>query len=267
MTSITFPASNNFTIQERCAIMAHMIENINEGELIMWEGATLQECKDLIAMAKIDENYNQQGDFHAWCEHKKTGEIYDDYNNPDTKCGYVIQEIMKLHKCDEIVYEEFEKTPKFLERLVSTQNSRWNEFPFFKKFKSAQNYNKPGFCFSRAFLKNKKQKKMKMKFGETFIANKKTGKKFCIEGKSKIDGNQNFMESTINLCKLQYFTDKMNINKVKTIINFWCPTNLQPKMAEIIDSWETTKNSSKSRVRKNRKQVKCLKKSRGGGFR
>tara|TARA_R110001606_G_scaffold209535_3_gene356785 strand:- start:199 stop:1146 length:948 start_codon:yes stop_codon:yes gene_type:complete len=226
-------------------------ENL-KSDIIPWEGINIPDTHELLDMvlAKQDQ---MSGDFHAWCRHKKTGKILDIYNDPTTPVGKTLQEIMILHKCDEIVYEEFEKTPKYLERMLSEANYYWKNTEWYKKYRAAQDYSGIGYCFQRAHALHKlSPKNQKIKFGEVYIENKQTGVRLCIEG-----NNHQIVEKHIKLVKLKVLQGKMSKKKAIKLLTFFM-THSQDLMEDCVDTWikQLTHFTLEYRSKTNMKLVK-----------
>jgi len=202
--------------------------------IVAWEGITMEQVTELIEYT--EKRKEDGGEFHSWCRHKKSGKIYDDYTNPETKLGKTLKEIMELHNCDELEYVEFEKIPKYLEQLLSDDNTMW-KLDWFKKYKYAQDYSASGFCFQRAHLKHKSSKNWKIKFGEIFILNKKTGVRLNIEGSAEDD----LIRNHITRIRSKFVRGLMTEEKAFELITFFNREHLE--IRGLINSWKAPPKS------------------------
>ena len=236
-----------------CGLFLHGLSPENlKSDIIPWEGITIPDVYELLSMvlAKQDQ---MSGDFHAWCRHKKTGKILDIYNDPTTQVGKTLQDIMILHKCDEIVYEEFEKTPKYLERMLSEANYYWKTTEWYKKYRAAQDYSGVGYCFQRAHAQHKlSPKNQKIKFGEVYIENKQTGVRLCIEG-----SDNSICEKHIKIVKMKVLQGKMSKKTAIRLLTFFM-THSQELMEDCVDTWisQLTHFTLEYRSKTNMKLVK-----------
>jgi len=146
--------------------------------ILPWKGITREQVAELVKLAPS----RTTGAFHSWCIHKKSKKLYDVYSDPTTQLGSIVKEIMMINDCDKLIYEEYEKTPKYLERLLSTENEKCKKYPWFNDYKDAQDWSGNGYCFQRAHAKHKENKKWKIKFGVVWIENSQTGKRYNLEG-------------------------------------------------------------------------------------
>lgn len=201
-----------------------------------WNGITTEQVTQLINWVSGKQE-SMSGDFHSWCRHKKSGKIFDVYNNPETKLGNMVQQIMLLHNCDELIYEEFDKTPKYLERMLSDCNFMWNK-DWFKNYKMAQDYSGAGYCFQRAHLKHKSSKTWKIKFGKVYIKNSRTGNRYCIEG----EGDDVIVNRHIDLVQNRFMRGLMTEQTAFNLITFFMSHSHQ-LIKGVIASWRRTRHS------------------------
>lgn len=209
-------------------------------EVLPWEGITREQIDTLIESFQTGQGQGgNSGSFHSWCIHKKNKKLYDDYSNPSTNLGSIVQDIMKLHNCDKLIYEEFEKTPKYLERLHATENEKYKNWSWYPDYKAAQDWSTEGYCFQRAHMKHKENKNWKIKFGMVWIENSKTGKRWLIEGNKEQNGQleDGFIEIHIQLLKNKVRRGLMSKNRAKELI-FFFTTKSRDMIEYIIDSWK-----------------------------
>ena len=206
-------------------------------EIIPWKGINQSQIEELISFSQSSKDVG--GDFHAWNIHKKTKKLYDDYSDPTTPTGSILADIMKIHNCDEIVYEEFTKLPKFLEKMSALENERHRDYEWYDNYTLAQDWSMSGYCFQRAHQKWRDNKNWKIKFGSVFIRNSKTGLKLNIEGEdaSFEDG---FIQRHIDLIKNKVERGRLSKSKAKKLITFFMSSNHE-LMDNVVEMWVVKK--------------------------
>ena len=201
-------------------------------EIYAWKGINQSQIEELISFSQSEK---MGGDFHAWNIHKKTKKLYDDYSDPTTPTGSILADIMKIHNCDEIVYEEFTKLPKYLEKMSALENERYRDYEWYSNYTLAQDWSMSGYCFQRAHQKWRENKNWKIKFGSVFIRNSKTGKRYNIEGEDA-DFEDGFIERHITFIKMKVERGKLSKSKAKKLISFFMSSN-PDLMNMVVDSW------------------------------
>ena len=202
-----------------------------------WKGINQSQIEELINFSQISGKTG--GDFHAWNIHKKTKKLYDDYSDPTTPTGSILAEIMKIHNCDEIVYEEFTKLPKYLEQMRALENERHRDYEWYDNYTLAQDWSMSGYCFQRAHQKWRDNKNWKIKFGSVFIRNSKTGKKYNIEGEDA-DFEDGFIDRHITLIKNRVERGRLSKSKAKILITFFMGHSHE-LMNNVVDMWSVRK--------------------------
>lgn len=205
----------------------------NTDEIQAWKGITREQIDILNTLVASKEG----GDFHSWCIHKKSKKIYDDYSDPTTRLGSMVKDIMIFNNCDKIIYEEYEKTPKYLERLHATENEKCKNYSWFKDYKNAQDWSGNGYCFQRAHNKHNQSKNWKIKFGVVWIENSKTGKRYNLEGNFGEEIDDGLIIDNIQILQRKVYLGTVSKERAKQLICFFMSYGWE-KVEECVDSWE-----------------------------
>lgn len=210
-----------------------------------WKGITTEQVEVLIQLHK--KSTKNSGDFHSWCIHKKSKKLYDDYSDPTTKLGSMVQEIMRINNCDKMIYEEYKKTPKYLERLHAEKNENFKKYSWYADYVSAQDWSGNGYCFQRAHMKHKENKNYKIKFGVVWIENSQTGKRYNLEGNFGEEISDGLVELHLDNLQRKVFLETLTKKRAKELACFFM-SHSQHIIEEWIDDW--TVNSERTYVAK-----------------
>jgi len=213
----------------------------NTDKIQPWKGITREQIDILYTLA-MPAGWG--GEFHSWCIHKKTKKIYDDYSDPTTRLGSMVKEIMYINDCDTIIYEEYEKTPKYLERLHATENEKCKNYPWFKDYKNAQDWSGNGYCFQRAHIKHNQSKNWKIKFGVVWIENSKTGKRYNLEGNFGETIDDGLIKNHIDTLRRKVFLGSITKERAKELACFFMSHSHEEMECWIDNDWYVKKEKN-----------------------